>query len=64
MLVNCFIIFVSENRTVLTGLRPNTAYSVVVEARKMQKHDAVNEGYARVILSVSPLLCHSFSLLY
>lgn len=35
---------ISENRMTLTGLRPSVAYTVVVEARKMQKHDAVSEG--------------------
>jgi len=35
---------VLESRMVLSGLRPSTAYTVVVEARRSQKHEAVTEG--------------------
>lgn len=33
-----------DNRLLLTSLCPSMAYNVVVEARKMRRHDAISEG--------------------
>lgn len=42
-----------DNRLLLMGLQPNMAYNVVVEARKMRKHDAISEGMNETRLFIS-----------
>ena len=38
----------TEDHLLITGLKPNTGYTVVVEARKMQRYAEVDTGQREI----------------
>ena len=42
--VSHYIFFLTEDHLLITNLRPAIPYTVVVEARKMEKYKDVDEG--------------------
>jgi len=43
-LIDVALIGLVDDHMMISGLQPNTAYTFVVEARKMQKYADINEG--------------------
>lgn len=46
-LISKYFLKITDDHLLITNLRPSTTYTVVVEARKMEKYSDIDEGVCK-----------------